>query len=213
MVMMDTVDPSAAEDLPEHWPQAPVPRVEALLEQMTLAEKVGQMTQVSLFENQQDSDVDRMLDLVRQGKIGSFLNAPDRDTRNELQRAAVETSRLGVPLLFGRDVIHGYRTIFPIPLGQAASFDPGLARAIAAAAAREASEAGIDWVFAPMVDVTREPRWGRVAESYGEDPLVVSRFGAAVVRGFQGPRPGAEGSVAACAKHFLGYGAAEAGKE
>ena len=213
MVMTDTVDPSATEDSPEYLPKAPVPRVEALLEQMTLAEKVGQMTQVSLFENQQDADVDRMLDLVRQGKIGSFLNAPDRDTRNELQRAAVETSRLGIPLLFGRDVIHGYRTIFPIPLGQAASFDPGLSRAIAAAAAREASESGIDWTFAPMVDVTREPRWGRVAEGYGEDPLVASRFGAAVVRGFQGPRPGAEGSVAACAKHFLGYGAAEAGKE
>lgn len=213
MVMTDTVDPSATEDLPEYLPRAPVPRVEALLEQMTLAEKVGQMTQVSLFENQQDADVDRILDLVRQGKIGSFLNAPDRDTRNELQRAAVETSRLGIPLLFGRDVIHGYRTIFPIPLGQAASFDPGLARAIAAAAAREASESGIDWVFAPMVDVTREPRWGRVAEGYGEDPLVASRFGAAVVRGFQGPRAGAEGSVAACAKHYLGYGAAEAGKE
>jgi len=211
--MTDTVDPSATEDLPEYLPKAPVPRVEALLEQMTLAEKVGQMTQVSLFENQQDADVDRMLDLVRQGKIGSFLNAPDRDTRNELQRAAVETSRLGIPLLFGRDVIHGYRTIFPIPLGQAASFDPGLSRAIAAAAAREASESGVDWTFAPMVDVSREPRWGRVAEGYGEDPLVASRFGAAVVRGFQGPRPGAEGSVAACAKHFLGYGAAEAGKE
>lgn len=211
--MTDPVDPSAPEDLPEYLPRTPVPRVEALLEQLTLAEKVGQMTQVSLFENQQDADVDRMLDLVRQGKIGSFLNAPDRETRNELQRAAVGTSRLGIPLLFGRDVIHGYRTIFPIPLALAASFDPGLARAVAAVAAREASENGIDWTFAPMVDVTREPRWGRVAEGYGEDPLVAARFGSAVVRGFQGPRPGAEGSVAACAKHYLGYGAAEAGKE
>jgi beta-glucosidase len=211
--MTDTFDPRAGEDWPEYLPSAPVPRVEALLEQMTLAEKVGQMTQLSLFENQEDADVDRMLDAVRQGKVGSFLNAPDRDTRNELQRAAVETSRLGIPLLFGRDVIHGYRTIFPIPLAQAASFDPGLSRAIAAVAAREASENGIDWTFAPMVDVTRDPRWGRVAEGYGEDPLVASRFGAAVVRGLQGPAPGAEGSVAACAKHYLGYGAAEAGKE
>ena len=210
--MTDT-DLSATEYFPEYLPKAPVPRVESLLEQMTLAEKVGQMTQVSLFDNQQDADVDRMLDLVRQGKIGSFLNASDRETRNELQRAAVGASRLGIPLLFGRDVIHGFRTIFPIPLAQAASFDPGLARAIAAVAAREASESGIDWVFAPMVDVTREPRWGRVAEGYGEDPLVASRFGAAVVRGYQGSRPGAEGSVAACAKHYLGYGAAEAGKE
>ena len=175
--MTDT-DLSATEYFPEYLPKAPVPRVESLLEQMTLAEKVGQMTQVSLFDNQQDADVDRMLDLVRQGKIGSFLNASDRETRNELQRAAVGASRLGIPLLFGRDVIHGFRTIFPIPLAQAASFDPGLARAIAAVAAREASESGIDWVFAPMVDVTREPRWGRVAEGYGEDPLVASRFGA-----------------------------------
>jgi beta-glucosidase len=198
---------------PEYLPKEPVPRVESLLAQMTLEEKVGQMTQVSLFEQQDDDAFDRILDLVRQGKIGSFLNAPGLDARNELQRAAVETSRLGIPLIFGRDVIHGYRTIFPIPLGMAASFDPGLARAAAAASAREASEAGIDWTFAPMVDVTREPRWGRVAEGYGEDPLVASRFGAAVVRGFQGAGPGAEGSVAACAKHYVAYGASEAGKE
>ncbi|HWO12890.1 MAG TPA: glycoside hydrolase family 3 N-terminal domain-containing protein, partial [Polyangiaceae bacterium] len=211
--MKDTAEPRATDDWPQYLPTAPLPRVESLLEQLTLAEKVGQMTQVSLFENQQDADVDRMLDLVRQGKIGSFLNASDRETRNELQRAAIDASRLGIPLIFGRDVIHGYRTIFPIPLGMAASFDPGLARAVAAVAAREASENGIDWTFAPMVDVTREPRWGRVAEGYGEDPLVASRFGAAVVRGLQGPRPGAEGSVAACAKHYLAYGAAEAGKE
>lgn len=198
---------------PEYLPLERIERVESLLAQMTLQEKVGQMTQVSLFEQQDDEKVDRILDLVRQGKIGSFLNAPGLDARNELQRAAVETSRLGIPLIFGRDVIHGYRTIFPIPLGMAASFDPGLARAAAAASAREASEAGIDWTFAPMVDVTREPRWGRVAEGYGEDPLVAARFGAAVVRGFQGAGPGAEGSVAACAKHYVAYGATEAGKE
>lgn len=199
--------------LPEYLPETRIERVESLLQQMTLEEKVGQMTQFSMFESQDDARVDRMLDLVRQGQIGSFLNAPDRDARNELQRAAVETSRLRIPLIFGRDVIHGYRTIFPIPLGLASSFDPGLARAAAAASAREASENGIDWTFAPMVDVTREPRWGRVAEGYGEDPLLASRFGAAVVRGFQGPHPGAEGSVAACAKHYVAYGAAEAGKE
>jgi beta-glucosidase len=198
---------------PEYLPKEPVPRVESLLAQMTLEEKVGQMAQVSLFEQQDDDAFDRILALVRQGKIGSFLNATSLEARNELQRAAVETSRLGIPLIFGRDVIHGYRTIFPIPLGMAASFDPGLARAAAAASAREASEAGIDWTFAPMVDVTREPRWGRVAEGYGEDPLVASRFGAAVVRGFQGAGPGAEGSVAACAKHYVAYGASEAGKE
>jgi beta-glucosidase len=198
---------------PDYLPREPVARVEQLLSQMSLAEKVGQMTQVSIMAAELETDKARLLERVRLGRVGSFLNAADRELRNELQRAAVEGSRLGIPLLFGRDVIHGFRTIFPIPLAQAASFDPGLARAAAAAAAREASESGIDWTFAPMVDVTREPRWGRVAEGYGEDPLVASRFGAAVVRGFQGAAPGAPGSVAACAKHYLGYGAAEAGKE
>jgi beta-glucosidase len=198
---------------PEYLPSARIERVERLLAQMSVEEKVGQMTQISLFEHDDEDKMRQVLERVRQGKIGSFLNAPSVAVRNELQRAALEGSRLGIPLIFGRDVIHGYRTIFPIPLAMAASFDPGLARAAAAVAAREASEAGIDWTFAPMVDVTREPRWGRVAEGYGEDPLVASRFGAAVVRGFQGPSPGAEGSVAACAKHFVAYGAAEAGKE
>jgi beta-glucosidase len=125
----------------------------------------------------------------------------------------VEESRLGIPLLFGRDVIHGYKTIFPIPLGLAASFDPPLAEEVAAAAAREAREAGIDWTFSPMVDVTREPRWGRVAEGFGEDPWLASRFGAAMVRGYQGPDPSAPDRIGACAKHFVAYGAAEAGKE
>lgn len=198
---------------PEYLPSTRIERVEQLLSQMSLEEKIGQMTQVSLFEAQEDEQIDRILDRVRRGKIGSFLNAPSREVRNELQRAAVEATRLGIPLIFGRDVIHGYRTIFPIPLALASSFDPELGRATAAVAAREASESGIDWTFAPMVDVTREPRWGRVAEGYGEDPLLASRFGAAVVRGFQGPGPGAEGSVAACAKHYVAYGAAEAGKE
>jgi beta-glucosidase len=210
--MSDTIEP-VDHAVPEYLPTAPVERVERLLAQMTLAEKVGQMTQVSLFEQQDEAELDRIIDLVRQGKIGSFLNASNVDVRNELQRAAAQTSRLGVPLIFGRDVIHGYRTIFPIPLAQAASFDPSLAGAAAAVAAREASEGGVDWTFAPMVDVTRDPRWGRVAEGYGEDALLASRFGAAVVRGYQGPRPGAEGSVAACAKHYVAYGAAEAGKE
>jgi beta-glucosidase len=207
--MSAEIDPGT----PEYLPLRRVERVEGLLAQITLEEKIGQMTQVSLFEQQDDDKVDFILGLVREGKVGSFLNAPGREVRNELQRAAVETSRLGIPLIFGRDVIHGYRTIFPIPLGLAASFDPELARATAAVAAREASESGIDWTFAPMVDVTREPRWGRVAEGYGEDALLASRFGAAVVRGFQGPHPGAEGSVAACAKHYVAYGASEAGKE
>lgn len=182
---------------------------------MTIAEKVGQMAQHSLFEREQEDpeELARMLERVRRGEIGSFLNARSLEARNELQRAAVEGSRLKIPLLFGRDVIHGFKTIFPIPLGLAASFDPKLGEATSAAAAREASEVGIDWTFAPMVDVTREPRWGRIAEGFGEDPLLASKFGAAMVRGFQGEDPAQPGRVAACAKHYLGYGAAEAGKE
>jgi hypothetical protein len=174
---------------PEYLPPTRIERVESVLARMSIEEKVGQMTQVSLFEHQDEEKIDKILDRVRQGKIGSFLNAPSLEARNELQRAAVETSRLGVPLIFGRDVIHGYRTIFPIPLGMAASFDPGLARAAAAVAAREASESGIDWTFAPMVDVTREPRWGRVAKATGK--IHWSRRGSVLrwCAAFRGPSP------------------------
>lgn len=199
--------------MPQCFPTVRVERVERRLAELSLAEKVGQMTQLSLVDVKDEAALEPVLELVKQGRVGSFLNAPSREFRNRLQRAALESSRAKVPLIFGRDVVHGYRTVFPIPLGLAASFEPELAQQTARAAAREASEAGIDWTFAPMVDVTREPRWGRVAESYGEDPLLVARFGAAAVRGFQGPSPGAAGSIAACAKHYLGYGAAEAGKE
>ena len=192
-----------------------VAQVERLLAEMTVAEKVGQMVQHALFKRQQEdpAELERTLEAVRTGQVGSFLNAGSLELRNQLQRAAVEQSRLGIPLIFGRDVIHGYKTIFPIPLALAASFEPALAEAAAAAAAHEASEVGIDWTFAPMVDVTREPRWGRVAEGFGEDPLLASRFGAAMVRGFQGENPAEPGRVAACAKHYLGYGASESGKE
>jgi beta-glucosidase len=192
-----------------------VERVERLLGELSLREKVGQMSQNALFGRPEQDPVNfaRLLEQVRRGEIGSFLNAGSLELRNELQRAAMEESRVPIPLLFGRDVIHGYRTIFPIPLGLAASFDPELVEDVAAAAAREASEAGIDWTFAPMVDVTREPRWGRVAEGFGEDPWLASLLGAAMVRGFQGRDPSELGRIGACAKHYLGYGAAEAGKE
>jgi beta-glucosidase len=176
---------------------------------MTLAEKAGQLSQLAC-PGDPSSEI---LAAIRAGRLGSILNAADRDQRNELQRIAVEESHLGIPLVFGRDVLHGFRTILPIPLAQAATFDPDLAERGAAVAAAESREAGIDWVFAPMVDVARDPRWGRVAEGCGEDPLLTSRMGAAMVRGFQGSGPGESGRVAACAKHFVGYGAAEAGKE
>lgn len=207
-----SVAPHSAITLASALPR--VERVERLLAALSLEEKVGQMSQHTLPEQPEanaESYASLLGDLQR-GRIGSFLNTRDRELRNELQRAALQ-SRHGIPLLFGRDVIHGYRTIFPIPLGLAASFDPQLAEDVAAAAAREASEAGIDWTFAPMVDVTREPRWGRVAEGFGEDPWLASLLGAAMVRGFQGHDPSQPGRVAACAKHYLAYGATEAGKE
>jgi beta-glucosidase len=192
---------------PSQSSSARIPRIEALLEQMTLAEKAGQMTQLSWGLT---SDEVARSD-VKSGLLGSILNAPSLDERNRLQSLAIE-SRMGVPLIFGRDVIHGYKTIFPIALGLAASFEPELAQRTARAAAREAAEVGIDWTFAPMVDVTRDPRWGRVAESFGEDPYLASAMGAAMVRGFQGA-PGDADRIAACAKHFAGYGATESGKE
>ncbi len=184
-----------------------IARVEALIEQMTLVEKAGQMSQLAWGFG----DEAQILRDATAGKIGSVLNTTSLEQRNQLQRAAL-ASRLGVPIIFGRDVIHGYHTIFPISLGLAASFDPSLAERTARAAAREAVEMGIDWTFAPMIDVTRDPRWGRVAESFGEDALLASRMGAAMVRGFQG-RPGDRDRIAACAKHFAAYGATESGKE
>jgi beta-glucosidase len=184
--------------------------VEQMLSRMTIAEKAGQLSQLALFTGELTPET---VEGVRAGRVGSFLNARTIEQRNALQRVAVEESRLGIPLIFGRDVIHGFKTIFPIPLGQSATFDPALVERGAATSAREASEAGIDWVFAPMVDISRDPRWGRIAESCGEDPYLSARMGSAMVRGFQGPHLGSPGHVAACAKHFAGYGAAEAGRE
>jgi beta-glucosidase len=187
-----------------------MPSVDGLLARMTLTEKAGQMSQLPLLGAETPVAT---LDAIRAGRVGSFLNTVSLEQRNHLQRIAVEESRLGIPLIFGRDVIHGFKTIFPIPLGQAASFDPALIERAAEVAAREARELGIDWTFAPMVDIARDPRWGRVAESPGEDPYLASRMAAAMVRGFQGDDPGAPGRLAACVKHFAGYGAAEAGRE
>lgn len=185
-------------------------RVEELLARMTLEEKLGQMSQGSAFSVPLSNEIK---DQIRKGRWGSFLNAGGPDGRVEAQRIALKESRLGVPILFGRDVIHGYKTVFPIPLGQSASWDPELIEAAARVAAREASAEGYHWTFAPMIDITRDPRWGRVAETLGEDPYLTSVLGAAMVRGFQGERLDAAGSLAACAKHYVGYGAAEAGRD
>ena len=180
-------------------------RIDQLLACMTLAEKIGQMRQISgAWEGLEDS--------IRRGEVGSFLNVTGDDAQR-YQRLAVEESRLGIPLIFGRDVIHGFRTVFPIPLGQAATFDPELVQAGARVAAREASACGVNWTFAPMVDIARDPRWGRIAEGCGEDPYLAARMGAAMVQGFQGADLAGADSIAACAKHYVGYGAAEGGRD
>jgi len=185
-------------------------RVEDLLRQMTLAEKVGQMNQV---ESGGDHAVVHLRHAIQDGHIGSVLNQVDVEIVNELQRIAENESRLGIPLLVGRDVIHGFKTVMPIPLGQAASWDPDLVRDCARVAAREAARSGVNWTFAPMIDITRDPRWGRIAESLGEDAYLASELGVAMVEGFQGDDLASVGSIAACAKHFAGYGAVESGRD
>ncbi|HWI59704.1 MAG TPA: beta-glucosidase BglX [Bacillota bacterium] len=185
-------------------------RVEALLGRMTLTEKIGQMVQINSFKGTVPEELKQRL---RQGRVGSMLNEIVPAASQEIQRIATRESRLGIPLIMGRDVIHGYRTIFPIPLGQAAAWDPELVRACAQVAATEARAAGFHWTFAPMMDVTRDPRWGRVAEGFGEDPFLASVLAAAMVRGFQGESLAAPNAIAACAKHFAGYGAVEGGRD
>ncbi len=185
-------------------------RVEALLAQMNLEEKIGQMSQSTSMSTPIS---DRIKAEIRSGRWGSFLNAGSPADRAEAQRIAMKESRLGIPLLFGRDVIHGYKTIFPIPLGQAATWDPELVERAAREAAHEAATEGIRWTFAPMMDIARDPRWGRVAESLGEDPYLAGTLAAAMVRGYQGRSLADPMSIAACAKHFAAYGAAEAGRD
>jgi beta-glucosidase len=195
---------------PHASPGAVEERVKRLLGEMSLAEKIGQMNQVHA---DLDGAEDNLGAAVRAGRIGAILNPSGVDTVNSLQRAAVEESRLGIPLLVGRDVIHGFRTILPIPLGQAATWNPDIVEQGARVAASEAAATGINWTFAPMIDVTRDPRWGRVAESPGEDPYLARRLAKAMVHGFQGDDPSTGGNIAACAKHFAGYGASESGRD
>jgi beta-glucosidase len=185
-------------------------RVSELLGEMTVAEKIGQMSQVDAVEETSPS---RLRDAIREGRVGALLNEVDVGTVNELQRIAVRESRLGIPLLFGRDVIHGFRTVLPIPLGQAATWNPEVVRQGARMAALEAASAGVNWTFAPMIDVSRDPRWGRIAESFGEDTYLTSILGAAMVEGFQGADLSDASAIAACAKHFAGYGACESGRD
>lgn len=183
-------------------------RVNALLSRMTLEEKIGQMNQVTSSGN-----LEEMKSLIRAGKVGSILNETDAGRVNELQKVAVEQSKSGIPVLMSRDVIHGFKTIFPIPLGQAATFDPEVAEIGARISAIEASSVGIRWTFAPMIDVSRDPRWGRIAESCGEDPYLTSVMGASMIKGYQGESLDNPTSIAACAKHFVAYGASEGGRD
>ena len=186
-------------------------RINALLSRMTLDEKLGQLQQLDGEGN--GNFRPEHLEMARQGALGSTLNVRGAQKTNELQRIAVTASRLKIPLIFGFDVIHGYRTIFPIPLGEAASWDPAAVERAAAIAALEARASGLHWTFAPMVDIARDPRWGRIAEGSGEDPYLGSAMARARVRGFQGNDYSAADKVVACAKHWVAYGAAEAGRD
>ena len=185
-------------------------RVTALVEQMSLDEKIGQMNQVNGGD---DFVPDHLRHDLQSGRVGSVINVVNVETINELQRIVVEESRLGIPLLIGRDVIHGFKTIMPIPLGQAATWNPDVVRAGAHIGAIEAAATGINWTFAPMIDIARDARWGRIAESLGEDPYLASELGVAMVQGFQGDDLSDKYTIAACAKHFAGYGASESGRD
>ncbi len=188
-------------------------KVDSLLKQMTLSEKIGQMNQLFYF----GQDIPGMPAVseegIARGDYGSFLFITDPATINRLQHIAMEKSRMHIPLLFGFDVIHGFRTVFPIPLAMAASWDPMVEEKGQAIAAKEASAAGVRWAFAPMLDIARDPRWGRIMEGAGEDPFLGAAMARAQVRGFQGPNIGAPGHVVVSAKHFVGYGAAEGGRD
>ena len=207
--------PSSAQ--PAATPEGEAAFVQALLERMTVEEKLGQLVQYSgewavtgpAVTQGGDSE-------IRAGRVGSYLNVYGAESTCTAQRVAVEESRLGIPLIFGHDVIHGFRTIFPIPLGEAAAWDPDLAERTARVGAREAAAAGLHWTFAPMVDIARDARWGRITEGAGEDAYLASAYAAARVRGFQGTTReslAADTTILATAKHFVAYGAAEAGRD
>ena len=196
--------------LPAFAQQAASPEIErkvdSLLRQMTLEEKAGQLTQFA-------GSNPETLEMIKQGKVGSLLGVLGAENANEVQRAAVEHSRLHIPLILGFDVIHGYRTIFPVPLASAGSFDMPLIEQAERVAAKEATASGVKWVFAPMVDIARDPRWGRIVEGAGEDPYLGSQVAAAKVRGFQGKSMADPESVVACVKHYVAYGAVEGGRD
>ena len=196
-------------------------RIDELLSKMTLQEKIGQLNQIKapLTDNEE------IFQMIRDGKIGSFImattaHAGKDDTAsveniliNKMQKIAVEESRLGIPIIYGRDVIHGHRTVYPVPLALAASFNPELIQKCYRNIAKEASADGVHWTFSPMLDLSRDARWGRIIEGPGEDPYVGECLAEACVKGFQGGEVSNSDSLVACAKHYLGYGASEGGRD
>ena len=205
---------SAADKLSALTDPAIEKRVDAILKQMTLEEKVGQLAQYSsgapTGPSTGNADYPNM---ISRGEVGSLFNLDSARSANQYQHLAVEKSRLHIPLLFGLDVIHGFRTTFPVPLALASTWDPSIVEKYARIAAQESSAAGVRWVFSPMVDISRDPRWGRIVEGAGEDPYLGSVMARAYVRGYQGKKLNDKESVAACVKHFVGYGAVEAGRD
>ncbi|TZF84913.1 beta-glucosidase BglX [Pedobacter sp. BS3] len=186
-------------------------KIEAVLSKMTVREKVGQLNQ--LDGRGIHGTIEQLKELVRRGEVGSLMNITDPKIVNQLQEAACKESHTKIPLIFTRDVVHGFKTMLPIPLGQAATFDPDLVKEGARITAVEATEHGIRWSFAPMIDISRDARWGRIAESFGEDTYLTGQMAVAVVKGFQGEDLANPQSMAACLKHFVGYGAAEGGRD
>lgn len=188
-------------------------RIDDLISRMTLEEKILQLNQYTLGRNNNVNNVGEEVKKVP-SEIGSLIYFDiNPELRNSMQKKAMEESRLGIPIIFGYDAIHGFRTIYPISLGQACSWNPGLVEQACAVSAQEARMSGVDWTFSPMIDVARDPRWGRVAEGYGEDSYTNGVFAAASVRGYQGDDMSAENRMAACLKHYVGYGASEAGRD
>lgn len=188
-------------------------RIDDLISRMTLEEKILQLNQYTLGRNNNVNNVGEEVKKVP-SEIGSLIYFDiNPELRNSMQKKAMEESRLGIPIIFGYDAIHGFRTIYPISLGQACSWNPGLVEQACAVSAQEARMSGVDWTFSPMIDVARDPRWGRVAEGYGEDPYTNGVFAAASVRGYQGDDMSAGNRMAACLKHYVGYGASEAGRD
>ncbi|MFA6541923.1 MAG: glycoside hydrolase family 3 N-terminal domain-containing protein, partial [Bacteroidota bacterium] len=190
-------------------------KIDSIISLMTVEEKLGQLNQIggTWYSDKSDRLNEEQTQMLREGKIGSFLGITGNKETGRIQHIAVDETRLKIPVLFGADIIHGYRTIFPIPLAEASSWNPRLVEESAHIAALEGSAAGVHWTYAPMVDIARDPRWGRIAEGSGEDPYLGSVMAAARVRGFQGKSLLEYGSLLACVKHFAAYGGAEAGRD